>query len=424
MLNRIPITAVFGCLILLAGPRVRADARVGDAASKPDSARFDENYPDMKEWATTGVRGGVPARDQGKIAATPKSGDDIQAAIDAAAKSGGGVVLLASGTYTLDKTLELRSNVQLRGKDKQSVILDCTITSADPGRKATAILLRDTKHAGLEDLTLQNHAVAAAGIDAYREQLAGPRDNLRGISSLYVTGVTLQRAEDCWIDNCSILHSGTHPINAQGSYLTIRDSLIDGAFNKGDGADPAGSGNLYFISSYGLMYNCTVRNLRHALVMRDALAGEPCKYNVILDCNFEGDVDFHANRKDEGHNLFEGTLVHAPQYHGWCAWSYWKRADIGPDNLVYRCIGWGGPAGKGAPGAMDKFSSTDPDKVYTYTGVRDPNILPALDKPAPHAATLYAVTGARPSRPEAYGAWPKTPAEALRLLDQRMMLAQ
>jgi hypothetical protein len=44
-----------------------------------------------------------------------------------------------------------------------------------------------------------------------------------------------------------------------------------------------------------------------------------------------------------------------------------------------------------------------------------------LDKPAPKSATLYSVTAARPNRPDAYGAWPKTPAEALRLIDQRMI---
>jgi hypothetical protein len=398
-----------------------ADVRVGDAGCKPDPARFDDNYPDMKEWASAGVRGGVPDRADGKIFKTLKPGDDIQGAIDTAAKAGGGVVLLSDGTYPLDKTILLRSGVVLRGQDKEGVVLQCEIKSSEPAKKLATVRLTDTKRAGLEDLTIQNGIVALLGLNVYHEKFAGPKDDAQGNNNLHVSGVVLERAEDCWVDNCSILHSGSHPFNGQGSHVTVRDTLIDGAFNKGDGTDPAGSGNVYFIFNNGLMYNCTVKNVRHALVMRDSLSGEPCKYNVILDCNFEGDVDFHANRKDDGHNLFEGTLVHAPAYHGWCAWSYWKKAEIGPENLVYKSLGWGGPTGPGGAGAKDKFGSTDPDKVYTYTGVHDPNVLPALDKPAPKSGTLYAITAARPNRPDAYGAWPKTPAEALRLIDQRMI---
>ena len=410
------LLAVSLCLCVRA-----ADVRVGDAGCKPDPARFDDTYQDMKDWAAAGVRGGIPDRADGKIFKTLKPGDDIQGAIDSAAKAGGGVVLLSDGTYPLDKTILLRSGVVLRGQDKEGVVLQCEIKSNEPAKKLATLRLTDVKHSGLEDLTIQNGIVALLGLNAYHEKLTGPKDDAQGNSSLHVSGVVLERAEDCWVDNCDILHSGSHPFNGQGSHVTVRDTLIDGAFNKGDGTDPAGSGNVYFIFNNGLMYNCTVKNVRHALVLRDSLSGEPCKYNVVLDCNFEGDVDFHANRKDEGHNLFEGTLIHAPAYHGWCAWSYWKKAEIGPETLVYKSLGWGGPTGPGGAGAKDKFGSTDPEKVYTYTGVHDPNVLPALDKSAPKSGTLYAVTAARPNRPDAYGAWPKTPAEALRLIDQRMI---
>ena len=412
-------TALLACFALGAGlgsVSRAADVRVGDGACKPDPARFDENYPDMKEWATAGVRGGIPDRSAGKIYKTLKPGDDVQAAVDGAAKGGGGVVLLSAGTYPIPKRLDLRDNVVLRGESKERVVLECTIRAAEPSPQAVTVRLGDVKHAALEDLTIRHAGVAQLGLFAYNEKKTGDKDDADGHNDLHVAGVELERAEDCWVDNCSILHSGTHPYIGTASHVTVRDTLIDGAFNKGDVGDAAGSGNVYLTSSYGLMYNCTVKNVRHALEVRGALSGEPCRYNVVLDCDFEGDVNFHGNRKDQGHSLFEGDLVHSPPSHGWYAWSYWKKTEIGPDNLVYKSIGWGGPKGP-----KDAFAGSDPDKVYTYTGVHDPNVLPPLEKPAPKAGTLYAVTAVRPNRIEAYGAWPKTPTEALRLIEQRML---
>jgi len=65
--------------------------------------------------------------------------------------------------------------------------------------------------------------------------------------------------------------------------------------------------------------------------------------------------------------------------------------------------------------------STKIDKVYTFTGMTDPNVLGEIEKPAPKGGTLYAVTGARPTKPEAVGAWPKNQTEARDLMLKRMI---
>ena len=49
-------------------------------------------------------------------------GNDIQKAIDAVRESGGGKVLLAPGTYVLNSSLTMYSNVSLVGYDKLTVI--------------------------------------------------------------------------------------------------------------------------------------------------------------------------------------------------------------------------------------------------------------------------------------------------------------
>jgi hypothetical protein len=412
-------------------PASAAPARVGDAGSKPDPAKFDPAYPDMKEWAEAGVRGGIPARDALPVRKTLKPGDDVQAAVDEAGKAvadaaksadpagpGGAVVLLSAGTYRVGLPIVLRSGVVLRGADRSAVFLDCTIRSARVTDTTYVVRLPGVRRAGLEDLTVRHAEVARLGSAAYAERTVGPVNNPGGAADLHVGGVLLDDAEDCWVDGVNILHSGSHPLEASGKRVTVRDTVMDGAFNKGDAGAPAGSGNVYFAVSGGLMFNCTVSNVRHCLVVRDTLAGGDCKFNVFLDCNFTGDVNFHGNRRDSGHNLFEGVFVRSLTSHGWPAWAYWKGGEIGQDNLMFRSAGWGGSA-------ADKFASTDASKVYTFTGMKDPNVLPPLDKPAPAGGTLYAVTGeratadGRATMPTAVGAWPKMPGEARDLMAKR-----
>lgn len=402
------------CLLVCQSALAAADLRVGDAGTKADPTKFDPNFIDMKEWAEAGVRGGIPRRDAGKVLATLKPGDDIQAAIDSAAKSGGGVVLLSAGTYSVKTGLQLRKGVVLRGQSKDVVVLENTMRAERLTAAHFTVRFAGVTLAGLEDLTLRHEEVARLGLDVYGERVAGPKNNPRNIADLYVGGVSMEDADDCWIDNVNILHSGTHPLEAAGRRLTVRDTLIDGAFNKGEEGSPAGSGNVYFAVTGGLFYNCTVRNTRHALVLRDTLSGGDCKFNVFLDCNFQGDVNFHGNRRDSGHNLFEGLLVRSLLTHGWTAWAYWRREEIGPANLVYKSAGWGGSEN-------DKFATADPTKVYTFTGLRDPNILATFDKPAPKAGTLYAVSATRPTNMEAIGVFPKSATEARDLMIKRMI---
>jgi hypothetical protein len=400
-------------LALVAAPTFAAEARVGDADSKPVPDKFDPNYPDMKEWAEAGVRGGIPARDASKVVKTLKAGDDIQKAIDEAAKTGG-VVLLSPGTYPITACLQLRSNVILRGQNKETVILENAMRSARLTVQYFTVRFAQAKHAGLEDLTMRHAEVAQIGLDKYAERVAGPINNPTGNGLLHVGGVVIEDSEDCWVDNVNILHSGSHPIDAAGLRITLRDVLIDGAFNKGETGAPSGEGNVYFSVTHGLMYRCTVSNVRHCLVMRDTLSGGDCKFNAIIDCDFTGDVDFHGNRRDSGHNLFEGVLVRSLLSHGWTAWAYWKKEEIGVGNIAYKSIGWGG-------NAKDTFASTNPEKVYTFTGMKDPNVLAEVDKPAPKAATLYAVSGARPTAIEKLGAWPKNPGQARDVMLKRMI---
>src|SRR3954462_5481109 len=164
-------------LLLSAGSAFAAAVRVGDPDSKPDAAKFDENYIDMKEWAEAGVRGGIPKRESLKIVKTLKAGDDIQAAIDDAGKSGG-VVLLSPGVYPIKKCLQLRNGVVLRGQNKDGVVLENTMRASRLTDADFTVRFPAIKHAGLEDLTMRHAEVAKIGLAAYAERVAGPKNDV------------------------------------------------------------------------------------------------------------------------------------------------------------------------------------------------------------------------------------------------------
>jgi hypothetical protein len=68
--------------------------RLGDPGWTFDESRFDPRFPAMREWARAGVEGGIPLRRSLPIKKRLQPGDDLQAAINAVATQGGGVILL------------------------------------------------------------------------------------------------------------------------------------------------------------------------------------------------------------------------------------------------------------------------------------------------------------------------------------------
>ena len=75
-------------------------------------------------------------------------GDNVQTAIDQVATSGGGIVTLKAGTYTITTTLKIKSNVTLQGEPNFVTILKCT-------NDINMIEASDSK-GGLKNITIQN----------------------------------------------------------------------------------------------------------------------------------------------------------------------------------------------------------------------------------------------------------------------------
>jgi hypothetical protein len=172
--------------------------------------------------------------------------------------------------------------------------------------------------------------------------------------------VHFQNSEDCWIKNCRIVNSGTHPLLIERSkHISVLDSEIRGAHNKG--GKGAGYVNITR-SQYVLLDRVTLKDLRH-LSIQNADEDFPCRYNVIRRCHLFVDVNFHNG--DSGQNLVEDCLIFIPEWHWWHPISHGvpnHHAAPGPRNFVHRCrISRVYPA----PHHDRSYSmATDPQMVY------------------------------------------------------------
>lgn len=374
----------------LSGLAAARPPRLGDPGWVPDERRMDPRFPAMQEWARAGVRGGVPLRDSLPVVSRAAPGDDLQAAVDRAAAAGGGVVLLGAGDHPLRATLRLASGVVLRGEDPERAILHVKMkapffrTSGQP--QAVAILGKSVRRAGLEDLTVRYSAVDFEPLDGGdfdapwdRRIFHGPEERDTG---LHVHLVIFRESEDSWVDNCRLLWAGQHPIGLGACrHMTLRDNVVDRAYIKQDSMH----GGYYGVwgTSHSLFINERVSRIRHFALM---LPG--CRYNVVLGCDLETDLNFHD--ADDGENLIESSWIRTPVWHSWDAVARGapgRHRPPGAGNLLLNV----GAVSKGVPGFSRKGPLPEPGVVYEVAATFDGPAVFARPGPAPAGGTLYAV---------------------------------
>lgn len=384
------------CLLLfLLAPIVCAQApRIGDPGWTFDKSRFDPRFPAMREWARAGVEGGIPLRRSLPVKKRLNPGDDLQTAINAVAQQGGGVVLLQAGEHPITSTIHLKSGVVLRGADKEKTVLSVKMkapffkTSGKP--PVTAIEVNNVERVGFEDLTIRYAAVDFEPYDKSDFKAAWDRrvfheDETRD-NELFVHLLIFKDSRNCWVDNCNLLWAGAHPLGLSNcQHLTMCDNFIDRAYIKKDSMH----GGYYGVwgSSHCLFYNERVRRIRHFALM---LPG--CQYNVVYQCDFEVDVNFHD--ADDGNNLVEKTRIATPVWHSWDAIGIGaqnKHRPPGSNNWLYD----NDVISKGVAGYHRRGPTSEHGKLYCVTTAFGQPAVAATNEATPRGGTLYAVTRRR-----------------------------
>jgi hypothetical protein len=287
--------------------QVAQAAIIGDPGIVYDpSGKVDDFYePKQQEWAKAGVVGGIrdPSSDSIEIV-LGASTETIQSQINDFSDKGGGVVKFPAGTWEITNTLRVPKNIVLEGLGDVSILKDVLDTNNNNNNTKGKVLM-------FYKLTAQNgHMVG--GIR--KMQLLGPspddgtlvptRNNFQNAEPNYVNNmVNFVRSENLFLDQVTILNSGNSAFSTWNSgavvgHYTIRNCNIDGAWNKGGG----GRGYFNIQSGYCLVYNNTIKNLRHF-----AFQNQGAKYNVVYGNNINIDVNFHND--DGGNNLIEKNTI-------------------------------------------------------------------------------------------------------------------
>ncbi|WP_281991268.1 T9SS type A sorting domain-containing protein [Aquimarina aggregata] len=274
--------------------QVKAQFKVGDPGVIFDNTKFDNRYPQMREWQKAGVRGGIPFLKNIKIVKTITSGANSDAInksiVDASKQNGLVAVFLKNGTYNINKTITMKSNVVLIGESREGV--KCIIKM----RGGSAFRFYKVNNSGIYTLTIQG----SWGKPKYNWNYSlNANDELPGNDNI---SVKFNNSTDCWLDKVNIYNSAKDPVRVPANHITLRDLKVDGAHKKAGGAQ----GYFFIQGAYNLITGCEITHLRHI-----SLQGSKVEYNVVYDNDFKQEVSFHSG--DNGNNLIENNRITLPK---------------------------------------------------------------------------------------------------------------
>lgn len=302
------------------------EVRVGDPGVTFDISRVDPAYIDkINEWMKAGVEGGIPSLEEimndreVKVFESGTSVDDIIAYTNEGNKYRNRVIYLKNGEYIFNKSVRMYSGCTIVGESRDGVV----IKIKDNGN----ISLYNANGSGVRNLTLKGDWTTADPDPTLMEEtLAGKG----GHKMIDITGAEAQGwARNSYVDNVKIINSASHPIWMNGHNNTIRDVEIDGAYNKGGGAQ----GYFFIDGDHQLITGCKVTHIRHITMQNPA-----SKQNVFYKNDVRQEFSFHVN--DGGDNLIEHNRIVVPKTLGSAytaimgPWS--TEHKVGGKNFIYR----------------------------------------------------------------------------------------
>ena len=272
------------------------DFQVGDPSVTPDESLLDPNYPQMSRWARAGVAGGIPYIHSFDKTTAIDAGNssDINAAIQAMANTltnnEKGLITLRNGTYVIDASVQMKTNVSLIGESRAGVVCSITMNGGN------AFAFENVSYCGIYNLTIKGSWPEPKynwnyGIDENREFT---NDNI----SVRLRAET----KNCWLDKVTILNSAKDPLRVAAAHNTFRDLIVDGCKRKAGGAE----GYFFVQGPDNLVTGCQITHIRHI-----SLQGSNVEYNVVFGNNFRQEISFHSG--DNGNNLIENNTITLPE---------------------------------------------------------------------------------------------------------------
>ncbi|REE01152.1 T9SS type A sorting domain-containing protein [Marinoscillum furvescens] len=262
------------------------------------------NIPSAKidRWNDAGVAGGIPSlpgsfTSGNSVTVTTKTNAGIQAAIDAAASQGKSWVYLPDGWYNLTGQVNMTSGVSLVGQSKSGVKVLIKFNTGN------AFSMYKDSNCGIYRMTISGRFPVGDGTYYVTPTNKWGCSTCNELPAVTNISIQINESNNCWVDNVAINNSGRHPINISNDshHITIRNTDIKGAFNKGGGAN----GYFFIQGRDNLITECTVTQIRHI-----SLQGPSSQYNVVYDNVFQQEVSFHA--EDAGNNLIENNTITLP----------------------------------------------------------------------------------------------------------------
>lgn len=281
----------------------------------------DPNYAvQMNNWNSAGVSGGVPdvtniysiisSVGVNSISSSINGSTTLQSEINSCNSSGGGVIIMNSGTYSQNTNqITISSNVILRGAtgNREDVLLTSEFRAGGYSDYFIQII---GSNSGLEDLKIE---YIGGSIEPYDDiSLSSPTFSTVYLnideSNYRVIGVSFSNtSSQSWLDNVHIYKSGSNPVRVGGNHNTVQNSLFDRCYNKGGG----GNGYFHVVGNNNLISGNTMTRLRH-IVIDAPCCGFTGLYNVVFNNNINCDINFHDG--DNGFNLVEQNISTAPSY--------------------------------------------------------------------------------------------------------------
>ncbi|MEO0796402.1 MAG: hypothetical protein AAFX93_14630 [Verrucomicrobiota bacterium] len=317
--------------------------RVGDPGVTFDTAIINQNandssrnYDQMHEWKNAGRVGGIPWYSQitasGEEVLTQSDIDILQTKINDAHFQGNlRSVKISNSTFNFKwRFVDFKNGVVLLGSGKNSTKIRCRRTSTTGTTVFNAYNERDV---GIVNMEIEYYTNTGLMPQDYlmenQEDITGGRDDTI-VNMINFAGPSNQ---NCWIQGSKVTNAGHTPITMSSRHCTLRDTDVEGAYNKGAG----GSAYIRIFGESNLVYNNTAGKIRHVSIQTQA-----SKYNVVIRNNFSQDISFHTD--DGGYNLVEsntanldaGMINANPQWHAFLTvWSV-VHDPVGDHNIVYK----------------------------------------------------------------------------------------